>query len=106
MKDASLIEITPLDSNVSMVGFCLSDCVVETDPLAAKYLRVVHRTALELSVQNRFGLELGGFWLLMEQLAELRRLPDFYPRDEAPLVTRAVEAYIAAQLPYWMPEKQ
>jgi hypothetical protein len=84
---------------VDFVGFALSECVVETDPPAAKYLRAVHRTALELALPNYFGAEIGGFWLLADQLAQLRRLPEFYPVHEAPLVKQVVEAYIRAQLP-------
>lgn len=82
-----------------MIGFALGDCIVDIDAEAAKYLRAIHRTALELAVPNQFGVEIGGFWLMAEQLSQLRRLPDFYPLHEAPLVARAVEAYIAAQLP-------
>ena len=82
---------------VSLLGFALADCVVEIDAAAAKYLRAVHRTALELATPNCFGAEIGGFWLMQEQLIQLRKLPDFYPSPEAPLVARAVEAYIAAQ---------
>ncbi|HLN96950.1 MAG TPA: hypothetical protein VK208_00550, partial [Pyrinomonadaceae bacterium] len=70
---------------------------------AAKYLRAVHRTALELAIHNRFGIEIGGFWLMPEQLAQLRKLPECYPQPEAPFVERAVEAYLAAQLPILPP---
>lgn len=90
-----------LESELSFLGFSLNECVLETDPTTARYLRAVHRTALELSVPNRFGVDVGGFWLLAEQLVELRKLPEFYPVDEAPLVAKAVEAYITAQLPSW-----
>lgn len=91
--------MTQIDSNMSLLGFALSDCVVETDHNSAKYLRAVHRTALELAIPNYFGAEIGGFWLLAEQLAQLRKLPEFYPPHEAPLVEQVVEAYIHAQLP-------
>ena len=84
---------------VSLIGFVLADCVVEIDRAAAKYLRAVHRTALELATPNCFGAEIGGFWLMQEQLMQLRKLPDFYPLSESKLVARAVEAYIAAQVP-------
>jgi hypothetical protein len=77
--------------------------VVELDKQAAKYLRAVHRTALELAIHNRFGIEIGGFWLMPEQLAQLRKLPECYPQPEAPFVERAVEAYLAAQLPILPP---
>lgn len=93
--------MTDLDSNFKLLGFALSDCTVETDKNTARYLRAVHRTALELAIPNRFGVEVGGFWLLAKELSQLRKLPDFYPLDEAPLVYRAVEAYIAAQIPSW-----
>ena len=86
------------DSNVNLLGFALADCVVEIDGAAAKYLRAVHRTALELATPNRFGSEIGGFWLMHEQVAQLRRLPEFYPLPEAPFVARAVEAYLSAQI--------
>ena len=81
-----------------LIGFALSDCVVEIDVEAARYLRVVHRTALELAVQNQFGIEIGGFWLMQEQVQQLRRLPEYYPAGEAEFVRRAVEAYLQAQL--------
>lgn len=82
---------------LSLLGFALADCVVEIDRAAAKYLRAVHRTALELATLNCFGAEIGGFWLMQEQLTQLRKLPDFYPTPESQLVARAVEAYIEAQ---------
>lgn len=87
-----------VNSELSFVGFALCDCVVEVDPQSAKYLRAVHRTALELSVANRFGVEVGGFWLLNDQIEELRRLSNYYPPNEAVAVARAVEAYLRAQL--------
>lgn len=87
-----------LEIDLMFVGFALSDCVVETDHNSVKYLRAIHRTALELAIPNYFGAEIGGFWLLAEQLAQLRKLPDFYPPHEAPLVEQVVEAYIHAQL--------
>jgi hypothetical protein len=37
---------------------------------------------------------------MREQLAQLRKLPAFYPLPEAPHVERAVEAYINAQVPF------
>jgi hypothetical protein len=84
---------------IDLVGFALADCVVEIDRAAAKYLKAVHRTALELASPNCFGMEIGGFWLMIDQLTQLRKLPDFYPLPEGPLVARAVEAYIKAQVP-------
>lgn len=79
-------------------GFALSDCLVQADPQTEKYLRRVIRTALELAVYNRFGADVGGFWLMADQIAELRKLPDYYSPDEAPIVARAVEMYLQAQL--------
>lgn len=86
------------DSEVQLIGFALGNCLVEIDPGLEKYLRVVHRTALELAVQNQFGVEVGGFWLLDEQIRQLRRLPEYYSPEETSKVRVAVEAYLAAQL--------
>lgn len=86
------------ESDVSFLGFALSDCLVEVDNNLTKYLRAVHRTALELATQNCFGSDVGGFWLLPEQIEQLRRLSEYYPAAEAPLVARTVEAYLQAQL--------
>ncbi|MGH9904680.1 MAG: hypothetical protein ACRD8U_03730 [Pyrinomonadaceae bacterium] len=85
-------------TELELIAFSLSECLVDVEEDSAKYLRAVHRTALELAIPNCFGIDIGGFWLMANQLAELRRLPDFYPRHEAPLVMRAVEAYITAQI--------
>jgi len=85
-------------SGLEFLGFALSDCTVEADPTAAKYLRVVHRTALELAVQNHFGADVGGYWLLADQIEQLRKLPSYYSPEEAVLVRRAIEAYLAAQM--------
>ena len=85
------------EPEVSFVGFELSDCVLNLDPAKAKYLRAVHRTALELAVPNRFGIEAGGFWLTNDQIAELRRLPDHYPPNEAEIVAETIEIYLTAQ---------
>lgn len=89
--------------NVEFLGFALSDCTVRTTAASAKYLRAVHRTALELAVQNQFGAEVGGFWLLRDQIAQLRKLPECYPIYEAPLVSLAIEAYLSAQLGFSTP---
>jgi hypothetical protein len=83
---------------VEFVGFALTDCTVNLGAASAKYLRVVHGTALELAVHNQFGADIGGFWLLSPQISQLRRLPEYYSPDEAPLVEFAVEAYLAAQI--------
>lgn len=85
-------------SEVEFLGFALGDCTVDLDPSSAKYLRVVHGTALELAVHNQFGAEFGGFWLLSPQITQLRRLPEYYSSEEAPLVEFAIEAYLAAQI--------
>jgi hypothetical protein len=85
-------------SKLEFVGFALADCVVELEQESARYLRAVHRTALELAVHNRFGSEIGGFWLMPDQIEQLTRLPDYYPPGEALLVACAVQAYLRAQL--------
>jgi hypothetical protein len=99
MKAVRAHDISSSESDVIFLGFALSDCVVEIDKQAAKYLRAVHRTALELAIPNRFGIEVGGFWLMPEQLEQLRSLPECYTALEAPTVERAIESYLAAQLP-------
>ncbi len=89
-----------LQSNLSDVKFCafaLADCVVHLEPQPAKYLRAVHRTALELAVPNLFGFEIGGFWLASAQIDQLRKLPECYPANEVEFVRRAVEAFLLAQ---------
>ena len=96
--DFNASDLTRLESDVAFLGFALSDCTVELDPQSAKYLRPVNRTALELATHNQFGSEIGGFWLMHDQIAKLRNLPAYYPSTEAPLVARAVEAYLSAQL--------
>jgi len=85
-------------SEVEFLGFALSECTVEVEPQSAKYLRAIHRTALELAVHNRFGLEVGGFWLTKDQITQLRTLSEYYPLNEAPFVAHAIEAYLHAQL--------
>jgi hypothetical protein len=84
--------------DLCFVAFALSDCTVETDPQAARYLRAVHRTALELAVPNYFGASVGGFWLMKEQIIRLRELAEHYPANEAADAARAVNAYLLAQL--------
>lgn len=84
-------------SGVTLCAFALTDCVVHIEPQSAKYLRAVHRTALELAVPNLFGAELGGFWLKADQIYQLRRLPDCYPATEIEFVRRAIDAYLLAQ---------
>ena len=87
-----------IESDVTFLGFTLCDCLVEVDAHLTKYLRAVHRTALELAIQNKFGQEVGGFWLMPEQIAQLRNLSAYYPPNEAILVQRVIEAYLHAQL--------
>jgi hypothetical protein len=82
----------------AFAGFALTECLIHTDPQTEKYLRRVMRTALELAVYNRFGAEIGGFWLMNEQIEQLRKLPEYYSPDEAVHVARAVEIYLQAQL--------
>ena len=84
-------------SDVMLCAFALADCVVLIESQSAKYLRAVHRTALELAVPNLFGVEIGGFWLKPDQVDQLRKLPDCYPANEISFVRRAVEAYLLAQ---------
>ena len=89
-----------LQSNVSEVKLCafaLTDCTVHIETQSAKYLRAVHRTALELAVPNLFGSEIGGFWLKPDQIDQLRKLPECYPANEIHLVKRAIETYLLAQ---------
>jgi hypothetical protein len=85
-------------NEVEFVGFALGDCTLDLEPSAAKYLRVVHGTALELAIHNQFGAEFGGFWLLSPQITQLRRLPEYYSPEEAPQVEFVIEAYLAAQI--------
>lgn len=94
-----MFDLIKVESDVTFLGFALSDCTVELDPQAAKYLRPVNRTALELATHNQFGSEIGGFWLMQDQIAQLRNLPAYYSPKEAPFVAHAVEAYLRAQLP-------
>jgi hypothetical protein len=84
-------------ADVSLFAFALTDCVVEIEHQSAKYLRAVHRTALELAVPNLFGPYIGGYWLTPTQLEQLRMLPECYPPNESRFVRRAVEGYLAAQ---------
>lgn len=79
-------------------GFALSGGLIQTDPEMEKYLRRVIRTAFELAVYNRFGAEIGGFWLMTEQIEQLRKLPEYYSPTEAVFVASAVEIYLQAQL--------
>jgi hypothetical protein len=95
---SSAVRLTKAQSDLCFVAFALNECLVETDARAAKYLRAVHRTALEIAVPNYFGVSVGGFWLTSEQITKLRALPDHYTRIEAPCVARAVSAYLRAQL--------
>lgn len=98
MKAAQRRKVESSESDVEFLGFALNDCTVNLDAASAKYLRVVHGTALELAVHNQFGADIGGFWLLSTQIDQLRRLPEYYSPDEARLVEFAIEAYLAAQI--------
>ena len=84
-------------ADVSVFAFALTDCIVEIEPKSAKYLRAVHRTALELAVPNLFGPHIGGYWLTPTQLEQLRLLPECYPSNESRFVRQAVESYLSAQ---------
>lgn len=91
------LEISAAD--VSFFAFALTDCIVEIEPKSAKYLRAVHRTALELAVPNLFGPYIGGYWLTPAQVEQLRLLPDCYPTNQSSFVRHAVQSYLAAQAP-------
>jgi hypothetical protein len=96
--DPKHLEFANLESEVSLIGFALTECEVKLDAVSVKYLRAVHRTALELAVPNRFGIEAGGFWLTNDQIEQLRRLSEYYPPSEAGAVAQTIEAYLKAQL--------
>ncbi|HLE63145.1 MAG TPA: hypothetical protein VI750_08405 [Pyrinomonadaceae bacterium] len=98
LSEATKHELANRDPELKFVGFALTECTVKVDSQSVKYLRAVHRTALELAIHNRFGLEIGGFWLTTDQIAQLRALSDYYPPNEVPLVAQAIEAYLSAQL--------
>jgi hypothetical protein len=98
LTEATEKECLDRESEVVFLGFALTECTVKVDSQSVKYLRAVHRTALELAIHNRFGSEIGGFWLTTDQVAQLKTLSDYYPPNEAPFVTDAIEAYLAAQL--------
>ena len=97
MTNPEHFNLQPNRSDVMLCAFALADCVVHVDSQIAKYLRAVHRTALELAVPNLFGLEIGGYWLTSAQINQLRTLPDCYPSNEVNLVRHAVECYLLAQ---------
>ena len=97
MANRKEIELQSNASDVMLCAFALTDCIVRIESQSAKYLRAVHRTALELALPNLFGSEIGGFWLAPAQIDQLRRLPECYPANEIHLVRRAVEAYLLAQ---------
>jgi hypothetical protein len=84
-------------SDITVCAFALTDCTIEIESHSAKYLRAIHRTALELAVPNLFGSEIGGFWLKQAQVDQLRKLPACYPANEISFVRGAVEAYLLAQ---------
>lgn len=92
------VTIASKQTGLEFLGFALSDCTVNVDQASAKYLRLVHRTALELALQNRFGVDVGGYWLLIDQIEQLRKLPLYYSGEEAQLVRNAIEAYLDAQM--------
>jgi len=97
MANTEDVDLTSNASDVILCAFALSDCIVHVDSQIAKYLRAVHRTALELAVPNLFGLEIGGYWLTSAQIDQLRKLPDCYPSNEINFVRRAVDSYLLAQ---------
>lgn len=89
-------------SDLKLCAFALTDCIVHIESHSAKYLRAVHRTALELAVPNLFGSELGGFWLKSDQIEQLKKLPDCYPANEIDLVRRAVEVSCLHRQRHWI----
>jgi hypothetical protein len=95
---AHILETPNAKLETDFAGFALTDCVIQADPQTEKYLHRVIRAALELAVYNRFGAEIGGFWLMSEQIEQLRKLPEYYPPREAIEVARAVEIYLKGQL--------
>lgn len=97
MARKEAIDIQSNTADVILCAFALADCIVHIESLSARYLRAVHRTALELAIPNLFGAEIGGFWLKAAQIEQLRQLPDCYPANEIIFVRRAVEAYLVAQ---------
>jgi hypothetical protein len=82
---------------LKLCAFALTDCVILIESESAKYLRAVHRTALELAIPNLYGSEIGGFWLKSDQIEQLKKLPDCYPANEIEFVRLAVDAYLQAQ---------
>jgi hypothetical protein len=88
---------TEMSVTLKFCAFALTDCTILLESEPAKYLRAVHRTAIELAVPNLYGSELGGFWLKADQIEQLRKLPDCYPANEIEFVRLAVEAYLLAQ---------
>jgi hypothetical protein len=88
---------TGMSALLKLCAFALADCTILIESQSAKYLRAVHRTALDLAVPNLFGSELGGFWLKSDQVEQLKKLPDCYPTNEIELVRLAVETYLLAQ---------
>lgn len=97
MIESEALDLASNASDVMLCAFALADCVVQVDSQIAKYLRAVHRTALELAVPNLFGLEIGGYWLTSAQINQLRKLADCYPANEINFVKSAVESYLLAQ---------
>src|SRR4051812_30395616 len=91
-------DMTARESDVVFLGFALTECTVNVNTQSAKYLRAVHRTALELAVPNRYGVEIGGFWFTSDQVKQLKALAQYYPVNEYPFVAQAVEAYLEAQM--------
>ncbi|MGI8919406.1 MAG: hypothetical protein ACR2H6_12480 [Pyrinomonadaceae bacterium] len=95
---AELLETENAKLETDFAGFALTECLIQTDLQTEKYLRRVIRTAFELAVYNRFGADIGGFWLMTEQIEQLRKLPEYYSPAEAVFVANAVEIYLQAQV--------
>jgi hypothetical protein len=97
MPNAEDVERQSNVSDLTLCAFALTDCTVYVESQSAKYLKAVHRTALELAVPNLFGSEIGGYWLKPDQVEQLRKLPNCYSANEIDFVRRAVETYLRAQ---------
>lgn len=68
----------------------------------APYINQVYKAARGMARSAAFGQ--GGAWIFQEEIDSLRRLYQFYPADEQPLVKEAVEVYLKAQLKgFYMP---
>jgi hypothetical protein len=74
----------------------LEDIEIHCSEELAPYIEPIHRAAVGMAQPEAFGIE--GRWLFQDQIDQLRVLYLFYDATEAPLIKRAVEAYLKAQL--------